>query len=1295
MHLNHLVLQGYKSFATKTEFLFPTGITAIVGPNGSGKSNVADAIRWVLGEQRMRTLRAKSTGDMIFVGGRRRARAGMAEVSLTFDNSDAWLPIEFSEVTITRRAYRSGENEYLVNGSQVRLRDIVDLLAESGLGQRAYTIIGQGLVDAALSLRPQERRTLFEDAAGIGLYRSQRQEAIQRLDETQRNLERVHDIVSEITPRLRRLEKDVEQVEEHRRLSAHLQRLQRTWYGHRWGQLQAALDQALQIAETLESDLKARQREEAAMGERLILLRQQESELRASLRDWHRESADFHDEMNKVRRELAVTEERSRLLEVRRQELLAELGPMGDQYEAQAEKVAQTQAQVGELERDLMERRERLAVLEQEWAGVAKQAQEPVRRRVQVEQELRTARAQAERLNQALLDARAKVAHLESEQAIAVERARQLASRHDEALAELGLLTRQQEVQVERVALARQQVGQLEESLAEQRQQVVALERKWQAVRQQALGPESRRTQVEQDLGAQRLELERLNQTLLETRAEMARLSGEQEATNRMRAEGDAYDAGVHGLLGADLEGVLGPLAALIRVPREWERAIGAAVGADLQAVVLERSDILEDVRRILESVGGWLTLLPLDSLRQPPPLPAGILRAADVVDCDGRVRPAVEAILGTVALCDDVETARALLQTMPWGSRCVTAAGAVLRSDGALSLGRAGAEGAGVGFLAAERTRRELAVRLAEAQRQHKEIGEQQRGASERVAALEAELADLERRSEEAREQAIRAEQTALSQAQTQVAVAEETCRNQRLILEREAALLEQLRAQATVLRHQANELEDERAALASTVSVSGQREVAPRVTEEAEADSDAWVEIYARDAGEVGGASFRVQVDAARRHCEQIEERQQAAAAQITALETRLETLIQQADAAREETARVERETVGQARTGVAVVEEAHRSQQASLERELAMLDRLQAQIAARRQRLEELEIEQAEVAARIQELHRQMSRVEEQQRQVHLRIQPAEDELARLRQEETTLEEEERRIRDRVRDMEARQGRAQLEVERCRDELKLMGRRIEEDLGLVELELSDSVTAQSPLPLRPVVSQLPVVEQLPAGLEEEIQRLKARLHRLRGVNPNALEEHAEVQERHRFLTEQSADLEAASIQLRQVVAELDELMATAFRETFDAVAAKFSDLFPTLFNGGSARLELTEPDDLLNTGVDIVARPPGKRAQRLALLSGGERALTANALLFSILSVSPTPFCVLDEVDAMLDEANVGRFRAVLEEFAQETQFIVITHNRVTTEAGHTIYGVSMGADAVSQVVSLKLD
>jgi chromosome segregation protein len=1034
MRFKHLSVQGYKSFATKTEFLFPTGITAIVGPNGSGKSNVADGIRWVLGEQRISSLRGKSTADMIYAGGRRRARSGMAEVSLTLDNEDNWLPIEFSEVTLTRRAYRSGENEYLLNGSKVRLRDITELLATGGLSQSAYTVIGQGLVDTALSLRPQERRALFEEAAGISAYRSRREEALRRLEETRHNLERVHDIVREITPRLRRLEREVARVEEYQRLAAHLERLQRTWYGFQWGNQQVSLARALEKASYLKSDLEKHQGEASALGEKLIRQRQRESKLRAQLRDWYRESGDLLDRVNEARRELAVTEERTRLLQTRRKELLIELEPLNEQVKAQTERVTQARAQAGQLEREMAECQGQLEAQEQAWLAAQAQAREPSRRRAEVKQEL----------------------------------------------------------------------------------------------------------------DACRIRLAELAQALAETRTEEARLAGERKALERLQTEGAAQDAGT-ALLQANIDGILGPLASLIQAPPEWERAVEAILGQDLHAIVVRHAAIVTKAHQVLESSGGQVTLLPLDSLPHPTPLPAGAGRAgavcaADAIACDDAVRPAVEALLGSAALCQDLAAAQALLPQMPPGGRCATPSGVVLRADGAISVGTSRAAGA----LASERARRELPAKL------------------EKV-----------------------------------------------------------------------------------------------------------------------------------RQHCQKLEAQQQAETKQRSALEAQADDLARQEALAREEAARVEQETLGKLRTETAVAQEALRSQQATLKREETLLERLQTQMAARRRRVEELEAEHTAVLASTEELRAEAVQMEAQLNRAREQIQPTEDKLTRLGEEQTTLEKEEQKARDSAREVEVRYGRAQLEVDRCQDELNLLSRRIEEDLGLVELELADSVTAQAPLPLRPVVSDLPIVEELPEGLQEELQRLRARLRRIGDVNPSAPEEYQEVQVRHQFLTEQSADLIEASEKLQQVIAELDDLMETAFQETFDAVAERFAETFTSLFNGGAARLELTEPDDLMNTGVDIVARPPGKRAQRLALLSGGERSLTAVALLFAILQVSPAPFCVLDEVDAALDEANVGRFRGLLTDLAQQTQFIIITHNRGTIEAADTIYGISMGVDGVSQVVSLKMD
>ena len=1309
MLLKHLVLQGYKSFANKTEFEFPKGVTAIIGPNGTGKSNIADAIRWALGERSMSTLRAKSTSDMIFAGGDGRARAGMAEVALTFDNTDGGLPIEYSEVTIARRAYRSGDNEYLINGSQVLLRDIEELLAESSLSERTYTVIGQGVVDAALALRPQERRALFEEAAGITLYRDRREKTVERLDETERNLERVQDIISEIAPRLKRLERDARQVEQHRRLSAHLERLQRTWYGYQWGQKQAALGRALERASTLEERLDARAEEAADLDQRLSEVREQEGALRGKLRDWYRRSGDLHDEVDKARRELAVSEERERLLKARRQELLEEIEPLKAERAEQAARVEELREAIDDLEGNLAERRRHLTQVEDEAADKAGRAEQRERERIQAEEALHQGRGRLDRLDRALAEARSEISRLASEQAVAEERARHLESRREEVVGGLKPVRREEEELAEQVARDRQRLADLEEALAERKKELAELEEAWETFRGEAQEPGDERIEVAEELRASRAELERLDEARRRVRQEEAELAGELKTLQRMHASGAAFDKGVQALLQADLDGVLGPLAGLIQVPPRWEQAVEAALGGDLpgnalQAIVVRRKAVVERAHRVLQEQGGRLTLLALDGIRAATAaraLPPGATSAADLVDCEGDIRPVVDALLGPVALCEDLAEARRLQPAMPPGSCCVTRAGIVLRADGAYVIGEVGAGG----VLADERARRELPTRLDEVRRRLEELASLRQEEQNRLASLNERLEEIDRRASRAREERRQRLQQRLGEARTAVAVARETLRSQRSSLDQRVSELERIRSRRENMQRQAAELEEQAAAQLKRAHSLQLALDAPAQLEKAESrqlgpDAPA-DEVLRAEEGEEEPSTpelaegFRRQLQKAHRRCRELEQEQRKAAERVAALEERLSRLARQAADAREEAARFERETLSQARTKVAVSEASLRSERQALERESGLLERLRSQVDARRERAAELKAERENLLQRVDDLRREASRREAELDEIRERIQPAEDALERLEEEQTSLEKRRRQAQKRVRSAEERHGRAELDVERRRDDLQLLAERIEEDLGLVELELAASVTAQTPLPMRPLVSELPVVEQLPEGLKDEMQFVRKRLRRLGAINPNAPAELAEVRERYEFLTEQAADLRAAVHQLRHSVSELDTMMARAFGETFDAVAERFSELFSHLFEGGEARLTLTEPDAPLTTGVDIVARPPGKRAQRLALLSGGERALTAVALLFSLLYVSPTPFCVLDEVDAMLDEANVGRFRSKLEELARETQFIVITHNRSTVESADAVYGVSMGSNAVSQVVSLKMD
>jgi chromosome segregation protein len=1030
MRLKSLHLQGFKSFASREEFVFPTGITAIVGPNGSGKSNVADAIRWGLGEQSMRSLRGKTTEDMIYTGSRR--KSGMAEVLLTLDNHDGWLPVDFTEVTVGRRAYRSGENEYLLNGNRVRLRDINQLLAESGLGERTYAVVGQGLVDTALSLRPQERRALFEEAAGISVYRSEREDAAGRLDETQRNLERVRDILSEITPRLRRLRQQEDRLREHERVSAHLLRLQRAWYGYHWGQAQDRLREVRERLRVLEARVETLQTEAEETAGRLTALRRQQAEVRAHLRDAYQRTADLHDRADAAQRELATLTERIRLQAEQREEMERDVEPLRVQRDAQEERVAQARERVEELRAQVASHEGRLASLQQE-----------VR---QLQQEAQKRAAQGE-----------------------------------QARRELKVLGR-------------------------------------------------RRAKLEQETA--------------EAHAVQVRLEAEQELLARLREEGSTLGQGVRKLLDSNLAGVKGLLGGLVRAEQEWEAAVEAALGVRTQALVVQEWRAVWAARDRLEA-GERALLLPLEGVErrilQPQgELPSGARWALDVVTCPHWLQPAVESLLEGTLLVEDLQAARSALDRLPPGGRCATRAGEVVAADGTVTVGHKGS-----GLLAQERVWQELPERLEAAR--HRQ-------------------AELERKSERVAEQT-RALREALQQAE------------------------------------------------------QGAAEVSQTMS-------------------------------------------------------------------------RTEGGPLAEARTELAVARQAFENQRSLLQREHAALERLKAQLASREARVKELAEARQAGEERLAHLRRETGRFEEQLEEVRSRIGPAEESLTGLNEQQEEAETAERRARERLHRAEELAGNARLEVTRQQERITRLQERIQEDLGLVELDLADQVTAQTPLPLRPYVSPLPIVEILPEGLKEEIQHLKARLRQLGPINPNASQEYAETLERHQFLTEQVADLEKTSARLREVIGDLDRMMANAFRETFEAIAVAFEEVFARLFNGGSARLELTEPDDLLTTGVDIVARPPGKRLQSLALLSGGERALSAAALIFAILRVRPTPVCVMDEVDAMLDETNVGRFRDMLRELSGETQFIIITHNRHTVEAAGTVYGVSMRAEGISQVVSMRM-
>ena len=1189
MRLKHLALLGYKTFADRVEFLFDEGIAAIVGPNGCGKSNVADAVRWVLGEQSFSLLRAKKSEDMIFSGSQRRARMGMAEATITLDNSGQWLPVEFEEVAITRRSYRSGENEYLLNGSRVRLRDITELLGKSGLSRRTYTVIGQGLIDAALSLRPQERRRLIEEAAGLTLYQSRRADALNKLEETKRNVLRVQDLTSEIEPRLRRLQRQAERTQEYQLIRADLDDTLRVWYAYQWRHGQDELQRVRAVATYQLGQLDTQRKKVRGLGERIAQVRAQQSDLRGQLGQWYRESSTLRAQSETHQRELAVAEERRRGLIQRRDELQSELAPLAANRTAQV-------AQVSEVERALSDLRK---VLSLQHVGV-KEAQTLLG---VWQDEMTALRSARDKARERLLELCTQIADHESRLAQLDERRSELQDAKKTYQASCQTLEIKVHTLQGDIVSLDAQLGTLDAAARE-----LVVQRKQ---REQGIEAAQER---ERDLREQRNGIDQ----------RLGRLRERYDVLTRMREEGAGLYEGVRSVLqaGADrLGGVVGAVAELIDVPRELETAIEVALGGQLQNVVVETwSDAQAAIAYLKRTRGGRATFLPLDALRPSQRVRvsrmAGVLGvASELVACEPRLRPVAEYLLGRTIVCQDLAVARRVLRETTGSYQIVTLEGEQVRSSGAVTGGsqRQGRQG---GMLARERERRELPRQLGALRVQREALD----GGIEGVAAQERSFRD---------EVAVLASQQGKLDAGRQERGRERTDAQGRID-----------RAQSEIEWHRALFADADRELVGL-----GERE---------------------RDL-RLGLGELQAQVSTSQEG--------------LLDLDARIGQMDNQDSSAR----------LAERRAEMATTRQELAAKEAELRGFRRGLSEIERQIAARRRRTEEMIGRLAQTESKISDLHQQEMTLTVDIQAFGKRIEPAEGRLRELEDLQNQMETEEGAVRARLQVYESRYSQTQLQVTRREDQMAHLRTQIQDDLGLVELEMGEAISGQPLLPIEPLVSSLPEVTVLPEGTKEQIRALKRRLNRLGAINPTAPEEYQETLERYEFLVEQSQDLEKAADHLREVIAELDTVMQREFRRTFNAIGREFKDYFTRLFNGGSARLQLTDPDDLVSTGIDIVARPPGKRQHGLALLSGGERALTGAALIFAILSVSPTPFCVLDEVDAALDEANVGRFRNVLKELSRETQFVVITHNRYTIEISDIVYGVSMGADGASCVIS----
>ncbi len=1189
LRLKSLELHGYKTFASRTTFEFADGITAIVGPNGSGKSNFADSLRWVLGEQSHNLLRAKKTEDMIFSGSEQRPRAGMAAVTITFDNSAGWLPVDFSEVAVTRRAYRDGHNEYLLNGQSVRLKDVNELLAQSGLAERTYTILGQGMVDASLALKADERRRLFEEAAGIGLYRARREESLKRLENTQRNLERVLDILAELEPRLRLLERQAKRAQEYGQVKADLHLVLREWYGYHWHRSQKDLREAHEIVRQHETKLNEARANYHNLTDGFSATRARLFELRTQLNEWHRQSATLHQQRETISRELAVLEERRRSLTESRQSSVTEQERLADEERAARERVEEARAEFERIKSEAADAKNQEA--EAKAALAARQLE-----RAQVEQKVNTARGNLNTLNARRAQHQAHLNELKNR----IDTQRQKLQTADLAIATVEDSFKA----AEKKSLAAQKTKSEAESAFQQAETDLT------ALRQTLSEAETVRRQRQDERNAKQGE-----QTRLQTKLDVL-----EQAEKSLSGYADGARSLLEAARASKLNGA-SALSAALDVPAEYETAIAAALGDAFDVVVIESAAGVEQALELLEQAAGRAVIVEkagvgnLETSRKDIFHEAILAKANEVVKVSAALQPIVDLLLGGTLVVKDRVAARQLHAQAPT-LRLVTLKGEVFRPDGLIHAGREARAAA----LSRPRERRELSEQLTNIVSQFNNLTETLSGLSAETAGLQKEIGLRETSVRE-----LRGKLNSASTAEQQASLAYESARRQR---DWQAGQKDTLAKEAAASERDSTETE--------------------LTLEDVEEKLGTAQETMRKLNGEMAGLSL------------------DELTSQVTYWGARVS---------------VSERTVNDARS------RANERQQA--------LDRALAQIQAAGRRVGEIDTTFVQSDTTKTDLRIREDDLQTQIEALRVQIEPAEQQLGEAEKQEASLQEQESSAQRALSLVERYSAQAQLDLSRKQEALENLRRRVEEDFGLVAFEYATDVSGPVPLPLDGMVEQLPMVTELAPDLEDNLTQKRAQLRRMGAVNMEAQQEYESVHERFHFMTAQVDDLKKAEADLRLVIHELDELTRRDFNKTFEAVATEFKAIFTRLFGGGSARLVLTDPDNLTDTGIDIEARLPGRREQGLSLLSGGERSLTAISLVFALLKISPTPLCVMDEVDAMLDEANVGRFRDLLKELGQTTQFIVVTHNRNTVQVADAIYGITMGRDSASQIISLRLD
>lgn len=1177
MQLKRLELKGFKSFADKTTLEFNDGVTAVVGPNGSGKSNIIEAIRWVMGEQSAKNLRGGRMHDIIFSGTDSRKPINIAEVTLVLDNQDGFLPVDFEEVSVTRRINRNGDSDYLMNKQSCRLKDIVDLFMDSGLGKESFSIISQGQVEAIFNSKAEDRRAIFEEAAGVLKYKLRKQSAERKLDETQDNLDRVQDILYELDAQVEplRVQSDLaqsylEQKEELTGIDIRLSVL-------KINQLQQAIENNQQLLKTLEEEL-----------EELTNSIEEDTKAAQTVKTGHTE---LEQKREQLQEQLLQT-----VQGIERTESALSL---------YAEKEKHKEAFLVEKKAAIQKQETQKESIEIQLAEVNSKLGSCLKSSADLREQIKTKQAQKERLEgnreAALEELRTTYIDLMQEQS---------SLKNEQTYLERQLS--QQAVTKEKMSRntvkTTQELKELTQYLEEK---TTVHEQLKQEVDELLTSFKSTKETVDQlSVSIENKEV-RLNQS----RSKLQQAVAKKASLQDLQENYAGYFAGVKAVMKqkAHLQGIVGTVADLIEVPKAYVEAIDTVLASSSQFVVVEDEKAgREAIQYLKSSRAGRATFLPLTTIKSR--LLRGDVKASaqriegyvgiasELIRFDPRAANIFENLLGNTIVAETLEAANAIARTVQYRYRVVSLQGDVMNAGGSMT-GGGGKRSSNTHLFSQKKELKDLAIFIDETTktvelREHEMLKEKQQRA-ELIEQLEVIRANGEEKRVEEK------------QLQNELAGYED--RKNRLSREQQALSFESSQAE--------EEWEENQKRL---TEISERRK-----------NIDQKMLDQKNEMNELSAEK------------EDVETQKLILQQELESLQTQLNTVNEQQAAVKAEVSHFKK-------------------QKEQIEENLSALNN---DLAA---------YEAGESLGSKEELEAQLIKLNKQKATIYQEEAAAKQTLLELETEQNTIDT---RLTAKQADKQALHDRkTKIEIESSRADVSLDHylSYLSEEYGLSYEEARLE----------------PAIELTEEEAQKKVKLLKKGIEELGPVNLGAIEEYKRVNERFTFLSEQQKDLLEAKASLYDTMDQMDTEVSRRFKETFEQIQTQFALVFPRMFGGGKAELQLTDPENLLTSGVEIVAQPPGKNLQSLSLLSGGERALTAISLLFAIIQVRPIPFCILDEAEAALDEANVSRFGKYLQNFAMDTQFIVITHRKGTMEEADSLYGVTMREKGVSKLVSVRL-